>query len=87
MVNSNKMFFRALEQRFIHAIKAQKLAEKLVPPARFEHAAYGLGNPPPGSDSLGKRLITAINVPFLSGSVPVLTVSCVHTAPMGKGSR
>jgi hypothetical protein len=23
---------------------SSKLAEKLVPPARFEHAAYGLGN-------------------------------------------
>jgi hypothetical protein len=25
-------------------MKSSKLAEKLVPPARFEHAAYGLGN-------------------------------------------
>ena len=85
MVNSTEMFIRALEQRFIHAIKAQKLAEKLVPPARFEHAAYGLGNPHSGSDSLGKRQITANNVPFSSGSVPALTTSYVHHAPMGKG--
>ena len=32
--------FRALAM----GLRSQKMAEKLVPPARFEHAAYGLGN-------------------------------------------
>lgn len=85
MVNRAKMFTWALEQRFIHAIKAQSLAVKLVPPARFEHAAYGLGNPIPPFVNAGERRITANNVPILFGYVPDLTVSTVHDAPMGKG--
>jgi len=42
---NTEMFIGTFELRCVCAIKAQKLAEKLVPPARFEHAAYGLGNP------------------------------------------
>lgn len=61
------------------------MAEKLVPPARFEHAAYGLGNPPHVVGYEGKRRISAAASPVCSGLFGEHRGIKVHDAPGGSG--
>jgi hypothetical protein len=66
-------------------MKSSKLAEKLVPPARFEHAAYGLGNRPLVVGYEGKRRVSAVMCPVCSGLSREHRGIKVHGAPGGSG--